>query len=151
MLTCGRDEKLEEQLLAASEKLLDDEEPRVRLAAGECLGLLAKLQGLAVWTSCHASILDRIHRDYVSQPMPGSAPLLLSPAYERLLIQPKALPGCSLDLNQQALLNSVHELICALQTPPCYLYSSFASPLPILSERWSPSYLETLANQLRWH
>ena len=65
LLTEQRDAELERQLLQASTMLLDDEEPRVRIAAGECLGLLARLQGVAVWEHCRQAIYDSIQRDYV--------------------------------------------------------------------------------------
>ncbi|KAK9841641.1 hypothetical protein WJX74_009256 [Apatococcus lobatus] len=64
VLTFRRDDQLEQQLQDVSQKLLADEEPRVRLAAGECLGLLAKLRGLSVWTACRTALLDSIYQDY---------------------------------------------------------------------------------------
>ena len=67
VLSSQRDDLLEQQLQEVSQRLLADEEPRVRLAAGECLGLLAKLRGLSVWADCRRALLDSIHQDYVSQ------------------------------------------------------------------------------------
>ncbi len=67
ILTAQNDAILEQQLLEASKKLMNDEEPRVRLAAGECLGLLAKLQGVSVWMHCRQVLYDSIRRDYVGR------------------------------------------------------------------------------------
>lgn len=46
--------------------LLEDEEPRVRSAVGELLGLLAARRGLAVWEAAKGPLLTSIYTNYVS-------------------------------------------------------------------------------------
>lgn len=46
--------------------LLEDAEPRVRLAVGECLGLLAEQRGVEVWEASRAAVLGSINRCWVS-------------------------------------------------------------------------------------
>ena len=70
ILSSQRDGQLELQLQEVCQRLLVDEEPRVRLTAGECLGLLAKLRGVSVWTDYRTALLDSIQHDYVSLTYP---------------------------------------------------------------------------------
>lgn len=59
-------EKEREQALQGCLLLLEDSEPRVREAAGDCLGLLAQKEGPRVWESAREPILTSIERYWVS-------------------------------------------------------------------------------------
>lgn len=45
--------------------LLEDAEPRVRLAVGKCLGALARARGLAAWQAVQGAVLGSIERCWV--------------------------------------------------------------------------------------
>jgi hypothetical protein len=46
-------------------RLLEDGEPRVRLAVGRCLGALAARRGLAAWEAVRGAVLGSIERCWV--------------------------------------------------------------------------------------
>ena len=58
-------DKLQGDALDACLMLLEDQEPRVRLAVSECMRLLAELQGTAVWLKSREAILDSIRACWV--------------------------------------------------------------------------------------
>ena len=60
--------------------LLEDPEPRVRLAVSECMRLLAELQGTVVWLKSRDAILNSIRACWVSQPN-ATDPLLCYAAW----------------------------------------------------------------------
>ena len=47
-------------------RLLEDDEPRVRLAVGRCLGALARARGLRAWEAVRGAVLGSIERCWVS-------------------------------------------------------------------------------------
>lgn len=59
-------EKEREQALQGCLLLLEDSEPRVREAVGDCLGLLAEKEGPRVWELAREPILTSIKRSWVS-------------------------------------------------------------------------------------
>lgn len=64
--------KAQRDMLDACLTLLEDPEPRVRLAVSECMRLLAEQQGAAVWLASHDAILDSITACWVRAPENGS-------------------------------------------------------------------------------
>ena len=61
-------DQVQAEVLDACLTLLEDAEPRVRLAVGECLGLLAEQRGAEVWEMSRTAILGSINRCWVSHP-----------------------------------------------------------------------------------
>ena len=59
------------EILGSCNAALEDPEPRVRLAVGDCLGLLAAQQGTAVWDACRDAILGSIERSWVGNKLPS--------------------------------------------------------------------------------
>jgi len=53
-------------VLEACLQLLEDEEPRVRVAVGETMGALARVQGPAVWLRAQPAVLASIRDNFVS-------------------------------------------------------------------------------------
>ena len=47
-------------------RLLEDDEPRVRLAVGRCLGALARARGPRAWEAVRGAVLGGIERCWVS-------------------------------------------------------------------------------------
>ena len=47
-------------------RLLEDDEPRVRLAVGKCMGALARAEGLRAWQAVRGAVLGSIERCWVS-------------------------------------------------------------------------------------
>ena len=64
--------KVQRDMLDACLTLLEDPEPRVRLAVSECMRLLAEQQGVAVWLASHDAILDSITACWVRAPENGA-------------------------------------------------------------------------------
>ena len=60
--------KLQQDMLDACLTLLEDPEPRVRLAVSECMRLLAEQQGIAVWQASRDAILESIKACWVRLP-----------------------------------------------------------------------------------
>ena len=54
-----------QQALGSCVECLEDAEPRVRLAVGACLRVLAQQQGIAVWDAVSGAILASIERSWV--------------------------------------------------------------------------------------
>jgi hypothetical protein len=61
-----REKELQNEVVQAMLPLLEDPEPRVCLALGEYLGILASKQGTAVWERTRDSVLGSIERNWVS-------------------------------------------------------------------------------------
>ena len=59
------DDKLQGDALEACLALLEDPEPRVRLAVSECMRLLAELQGITIWLKSRDAILNSIRACWV--------------------------------------------------------------------------------------
>ncbi|GFR51160.1 hypothetical protein Agub_g13516, partial [Astrephomene gubernaculifera] len=62
--TCQPQESYLERLRLAAMGLLEDGEVRVRLAVGDCLQALARLQGVCVFEACLPAVLDSIRRNF---------------------------------------------------------------------------------------
>lgn len=60
------EKELQNEAVQAMLPLLEDPEPRVCLALGEYLGILASKQGTAVWERARDSVLGSIERNWVS-------------------------------------------------------------------------------------
>lgn len=61
-----KEKELQNEAVQAMLPLLEDPEPRVCLALGEYLGILASKQGTAVWERARDSVLGSIERSWVS-------------------------------------------------------------------------------------
>lgn len=61
----GSREAFAQQALRGCVERLEDAEPRVRLAVGACLRVLAAQQGVAVWEAVSGAILASIERSWV--------------------------------------------------------------------------------------
>jgi hypothetical protein len=61
----GSREAFAKQALRSCVERLEDAEPRVRLAVGACLHVLAQQQGVAVWEAASGAILASIERSWV--------------------------------------------------------------------------------------
>lgn len=59
-------DKLHGDALEACLTLLEDPEPRVRLAVSECMRLLAEQQGIVVWLKARDAILESISSCWVT-------------------------------------------------------------------------------------
>ncbi len=60
--------RLQRDMLGACLTLLEDPEPRVRLAVSECMRLLAEQEGNAVWLASRNAILESIEACWVGLP-----------------------------------------------------------------------------------
>lgn len=67
----GSSDAFPDQALQGCLRLLEDSEPRVRLAVGECLGLMAQQRGPSVWEVSKDTILTSIEGSWVSACQPS--------------------------------------------------------------------------------